>query len=80
MTDVLSIFISFEAFESTIQNLNEAKGYFEKADSNERIREVLYLQARLFNTLGKTKERNKCAMMFRQLHQELPTYGVALLS
>lgn len=69
-----------EAFESTIQNLNEAKGYFEKADSNERIREVLYLQARLFNTLGKTKERNKCAMMFRQLHQELPTYGVALLS
>ncbi|XP_078277244.1 anaphase-promoting complex subunit 5 isoform X2 [Rhinoraja longicauda] len=69
-----------EAFESAIQNLNEAKGYFEKADSNERIREVLYLQARLFNTLGKTKERNKCAMMFRQLHQELPTYGVALLS
>ncbi|XP_078083622.1 anaphase-promoting complex subunit 5 isoform X2 [Mustelus asterias] len=69
-----------EAFESAIENLNEAKIYFEKADCGERIREVLYLQARLFNTLGKTKERNKCAMMFRQLHQELPTYGVPLLS
>uniref|UniRef100_UPI00398F2532 anaphase-promoting complex subunit 5 isoform X2 n=1 Tax=Pristiophorus japonicus TaxID=55135 RepID=UPI00398F2532 len=69
-----------EAFESALQNLNESKMYFEKADCSERIREVLYIQARLFNTLGKTKERNKCAMMFRQLHQELPTYGVPLLS
>ncbi|XP_067861916.1 anaphase-promoting complex subunit 5 isoform X1 [Heptranchias perlo] len=72
--------VKAEAFESAIQNLNEAKVYFEKADCSERIREVLYLQARLFNTLGKTKERNKCAMMFRQLHQELPTCGVPLLS
>uniref|UniRef100_A0A4W3HBM3 Anaphase-promoting complex subunit 5 n=1 Tax=Callorhinchus milii TaxID=7868 RepID=A0A4W3HBM3_CALMI len=69
-----------EALESAIQNLNEAKIYFEKADCKERIREVLYMQARLFNSLNKTQERNKCAMMFRQLHQELPTYGVPLLS
>ncbi|KAM8993501.1 anaphase-promoting complex subunit 5 [Ara ararauna] len=69
-----------EALESAISNLNEAKTYFAKVDCKEQLRDVLYFQARLFHTLGKTQERNKCAMLFRQLHQELPAHGVPLIN
>ncbi|XP_064024731.1 anaphase-promoting complex subunit 5 [Pogoniulus pusillus] len=69
-----------EALESAILNLNEAKSYFAKVDCKEQLRDVLYFQARLFHTLGKTHERNKCAMLFRQLHQDLPAHGVPLIN
>ncbi|NWX85930.1 APC5 protein, partial [Nothoprocta pentlandii] len=69
-----------EALESAISNLNEAKTYFAKVDCKEQLRDVLYFQARLFHTLGKTQERNKCAMLFRRLHQELPAHGVPLIN
>ncbi|XP_074868914.1 anaphase-promoting complex subunit 5 isoform X3 [Carettochelys insculpta] len=69
-----------EALESAILNLNEAKNYFVKVDCKEKLRDVLYFQARLFHTLGKTQERNKCAMLFRQVHQELPAHGVPLIN
>ncbi|KAM9331539.1 anaphase-promoting complex subunit 5 [Gastrophryne carolinensis] len=68
-----------EALESAISNLNEAKTYFGMVDCKEHIRDILYLQARLYNSLGKIQERNKCSMLFRQLHQELPSHGVSLL-
>jgi len=68
------------ALESAILNLNEAKTYLAKVDCKEQLRDVLYFQARLFHTLGKTQERNKCAMLFRQLHQELPAHGVPLIN
>lgn len=68
-----------DALESAILNLNEAKAYFSKVDCKEQIRDILYLQARLYNSLGKIHERNKCAMFFRQIHQELPCHGVSLL-
>ncbi|XP_005989065.1 anaphase-promoting complex subunit 5 isoform X2 [Latimeria chalumnae] len=67
-----------EALELVIQNLNEAKMYFAKLECKERIRDILYFQARVFHSLGNTQERNKCAMIFRQLHQELPSRGVPL--
>ncbi|KAM6423407.1 anaphase-promoting complex subunit 5 isoform 1-T1 [Liasis olivaceus] len=69
-----------EALEAAILNLNEAKTYFAKVDCKEQLRDVLYLQARLFHSLGKTQERNQCAMLFRQLHQEFPARGVPLIS
>ncbi|ELK26337.1 Anaphase-promoting complex subunit 5 [Myotis davidii] len=69
-----------EALEAAIENLNEAKNYFAKVDCKERIRDVVYFQARLYHTLGKTQERNRCAMLFRQLHQELPSHGVPLIN
>ncbi|KAG8456102.1 hypothetical protein GDO86_002050 [Hymenochirus boettgeri] len=68
-----------EALESAILNLNEAKGYFAKVDCKEQIRDILYLQARLFHSLGNIQERNKCSMLFRQMHQELPCHGVSLV-
>ncbi|KAJ7309781.1 hypothetical protein JRQ81_007848 [Phrynocephalus forsythii] len=69
-----------EALESAVLNLNEARTYFAKVDCKEQLRDVLYLQARLFHSLGKTQERNQCAMLFRQLHQELPARGVPLIN
>ncbi|XP_066466020.1 anaphase-promoting complex subunit 5 isoform X1 [Tiliqua scincoides] len=69
-----------EALESAILNLNEAKTYFAKVDCKEQLRDVFYLQARLFHSLGKTQERNQCAMHFRQLDQELPARGVPLIN
>lgn len=69
-----------EALESAILNLNEAKTYFAKVECKEQLRDILYFQARLFHTLGKTQERNKCAMLFRQMHQELPAHGVPLIN
>ncbi|KAL0606782.1 Anaphase-promoting complex subunit 5 [Plecturocebus cupreus] len=69
-----------EALEAAVENLNEAKNYFAKVDCKERIRDVLYFQARLYHSLGKTQERNRCAMRFRQLHQELPAHGVPLIN
>ncbi|KAJ1093145.1 hypothetical protein NDU88_006253 [Pleurodeles waltl] len=69
-----------EALESAILNLNEAKTYFAKVECKEQIRDILYFQARLFNTLGRTQERNRCAMLFRQLHQELPCHGATLIN
>nr|KAF6403027.1 anaphase promoting complex subunit 5 [Molossus molossus] len=69
-----------EALEAAVENLNEAKNYFAKVDCKERIRDVVYFQARLYHALGKTQERNRCAMLFRQLHQELPSHGVPLIN
>ncbi|XP_068101228.1 anaphase-promoting complex subunit 5 [Hyperolius riggenbachi] len=68
-----------EALESAILNLNEAKTYFGMVDCKEQIRDILYLQARLYHSLGNIQERNKCSMLFRQIHQELPSHGVSLL-
>ncbi|XP_043925702.1 anaphase-promoting complex subunit 5 [Protopterus annectens] len=69
-----------EALQSAIQNLNEAKAYFVEVDCKERMRDVFYFQARLFHSLGNLQERNKCAMLFRQLDQELPSHGVPLIT
>ncbi|XP_042297853.1 anaphase-promoting complex subunit 5-like [Sceloporus undulatus] len=69
-----------EALESAILNLNEARTYFAKVDCKDQLRDVYYYQARLYHSLGKTQERNYCAMLFRQLDQELPACGVPLIS
>ncbi|KAH0625596.1 hypothetical protein JD844_015178 [Phrynosoma platyrhinos] len=69
-----------EALESAILNLNEAKTYFAKVDCKDQLRDVYYYQARLYHSLGKTQERNYCAMLFRQLDQELPACGVPLIT
>ncbi|MBN3285982.1 APC5 protein, partial [Polyodon spathula] len=69
-----------QALEVAIQNLEEAGTYFAKVDCKERVRDVYYLQARLYHSLGKTAQRNKCAMLFRQHNQELPSQGVPLIT
>uniref|UniRef100_A0A6Q2XM82 Anaphase-promoting complex subunit 5 n=1 Tax=Esox lucius TaxID=8010 RepID=A0A6Q2XM82_ESOLU len=66
------------ALSLAAQTLGEAAAYFSMLDCKERLRDVHYLQARLHHTLGQTAERNKCAMLFRLLDQELPAPGAAV--
>uniref|UniRef100_A0A8K9Y2D1 Anaphase-promoting complex subunit 5 n=1 Tax=Oncorhynchus mykiss TaxID=8022 RepID=A0A8K9Y2D1_ONCMY len=61
-----------------VQSLGEAAAYFSMLDCKERLRDVHYLQARLHHTLGQTPQRNKCAMLFRLLDQELQAPGAAV--
>lgn len=54
-----------------VDTLNEAAAYFSKLNCKERLRDVHYLQAQLHHALGQTSQRNKSAMLFRLLDQEL---------
>uniref|UniRef100_A0A672JBQ8 Anaphase-promoting complex subunit 5 n=1 Tax=Salarias fasciatus TaxID=181472 RepID=A0A672JBQ8_SALFA len=54
-----------------VDSLNEAAAYFSKLDCKERLRDVHYLHAQLHHSLGQTAQRNKSAMLFRALDQEL---------
>lgn len=68
------------ALEMAVQTLDEAAAYFSKLDCKERLRDVHYLQARVHHSLGHVPERNKCAMLFRLLDQELPSSGAPLIT
>uniref|UniRef100_A0A1A8EEE8 Anaphase-promoting complex subunit 5 n=1 Tax=Nothobranchius kadleci TaxID=1051664 RepID=A0A1A8EEE8_NOTKA len=54
-----------------VGSLNEAAAYFSRLNCKERLRDVHYLQAQLYRSLGQTLESNKSAMLFRLLDQEL---------
>ncbi|GLD52642.1 anaphase-promoting complex subunit 5 [Lates japonicus] len=56
-----------------VDTLNEAAAYFSKLDCKERLRDVHYLQAQLYRSLGQTSQCNKSAMLFRLLDQDLQT-------
>uniref|UniRef100_A0A8B9J7G4 Anaphase-promoting complex subunit 5 n=1 Tax=Astyanax mexicanus TaxID=7994 RepID=A0A8B9J7G4_ASTMX len=58
--------------ELAVQTLGESAVYFSHLNCKLRLREVYYLQARLHHSLGNIQERNKSALLFRLLNQELP--------
>ncbi|XP_036869993.2 anaphase-promoting complex subunit 5 isoform X5 [Manis javanica] len=63
-----------------LQALALSKEYRLQYLASETVLNLAFAQARLYHTLGKTQERNRCAMLFRQLHQELPSHGVPLVN
>ncbi|XP_048857249.1 anaphase-promoting complex subunit 5 isoform X2 [Brienomyrus brachyistius] len=63
------------ALELAVHTLDETASYFSRLGCRERLREVHYLQARLHHLLGHHPQRNKCAMLFRMLDQELQGGG-----
>ncbi|ROL49079.1 Anaphase-promoting complex subunit 5 [Anabarilius grahami] len=68
------------ALEQAVHTLEEAAVYFSRIDCKERMRDIHYLQARLHHTLGNVSQRNKCAMLFRLLDQELPSSGMTVVN
>lgn len=58
---------------SSVNLLNTAIEKFQSAESFFRVKESLYIQARLYHDLGYVTERNKCAHQFRQLDSQYPT-------
>ncbi|XP_037113728.1 anaphase-promoting complex subunit 5 isoform X1 [Syngnathus acus] len=63
---------------SAVDMLNEAAVYFSKLNCKGQLREVHYLQAQLYHSLGQTLQRNKSAMLFRLLDQELQSPALSL--
>uniref|UniRef100_A0A3Q2XZK1 Anaphase promoting complex subunit 5 n=1 Tax=Hippocampus comes TaxID=109280 RepID=A0A3Q2XZK1_HIPCM len=63
---------------SAVDMLNEAAVYFSKLNCKEHLREVHYLQAQLYHSLGQTSQRNKSAMLFRLLDQDLQSPALPL--
>uniref|UniRef100_A0A671Q0X2 Anaphase-promoting complex subunit 5 n=1 Tax=Sinocyclocheilus anshuiensis TaxID=1608454 RepID=A0A671Q0X2_9TELE len=68
------------AVELAVHTLDEAAVYFSQLDCKERMRDIHYLQARLHHSLGNISQRNKCAMLFRLLDQELPSSGMTVVN
>ncbi|KAJ8285807.1 hypothetical protein GJAV_G00031150 [Gymnothorax javanicus] len=68
------------ALQMAVETLTEAAAYFSKLNCKERLRDVHFLQARVYHSLGRVPERNKCAMLFRLLNQELPSSGAPLIT
>uniref|UniRef100_A0A4W4DQM4 Anaphase-promoting complex subunit 5 n=1 Tax=Electrophorus electricus TaxID=8005 RepID=A0A4W4DQM4_ELEEL len=64
--------MQYVTVEMAVQTLAEAAVFFTQLGCKPRLRDVYYLQARLYHTLGNVQERNKCALLFRLLNQELP--------
>lgn len=56
-----------------VDTLDEAATYFSKVGCKEQLREIHYMQAQLYHSLGRTCQCNKSAMLFRLLDQELQT-------
>ncbi|XP_063050550.1 anaphase-promoting complex subunit 5 isoform X2 [Engraulis encrasicolus] len=66
--------------EKAVETLEEAAVYFSRLDCGERLRDIYYLQARLHHSLGHAAQRNKFAMLFRLLDQELPLSGATVMT
>ncbi|XP_038046121.1 anaphase-promoting complex subunit 5-like [Patiria miniata] len=58
---------------SVVQLLQETADGFHKMEAEYRVKDVIYLQAHLYDKLGYTSERNKCALQFRHLDHQYPT-------
>lgn len=59
--------------QQAVDSLKEAASYFSRLNCKERLRDVHYLQAKLHHSLGQASQRNRSAMLFRLLDQELQT-------
>ncbi|XP_070532734.1 anaphase-promoting complex subunit 5-like [Ptychodera flava] len=61
------------ALLSAVRILVEVSHDLQKTEALCKLKEVYYLQARIFNELGDQNERNKSAFLFRQLDQQFPS-------
>lgn len=63
----------------SIDLLEEAKMYYKKVEAFARVKDVLFLQARLYHSIGMGKEQNSCALEFRLLDEEFKSQRPSLL-
>lgn len=68
---LLLLFLLADQWRLALDTLTEAAAHFSQLDCRERLRDVHYLQAQLHHLLGQTLQRNRAAMTFRLLDQEL---------
>ncbi|KAK3923376.1 Anaphase-promoting complex subunit 5 [Frankliniella fusca] len=63
----------FRVVTEAISTLERAKSLFNKVEAISRVKDVLYLQALLFNEVDNVVGRKKCALEFRALDEQHPT-------
>ncbi|KAL3285340.1 hypothetical protein HHI36_019448 [Cryptolaemus montrouzieri] len=68
-----------EVIKKGADMLNEVKDLFKRAEAYSRMKDVLYLQAKLYNKIGMRQERNRCAMNYRELDSEYVTKNMTTL-
>lgn len=62
-----------EVIKNAIKSLDKVKDGFEKVEAYSRVKDVLYLQARLYHVIGMRDEKNQCALAYKQINEEYPT-------
>ncbi|XP_050302201.1 anaphase-promoting complex subunit 5 [Anthonomus grandis grandis] len=60
-------------------SLEKVKMGFSKVEAYSRVKDVLYLQAQLYNILNMKQERNDCSLEYRILDEEHPTKNIQTL-
>ncbi|KAF7285981.1 hypothetical protein GWI33_008285 [Rhynchophorus ferrugineus] len=63
----------------TAHSLSLIKSEFEKIQAYSRAKDVLYLQAQLYNMVNMKNERNTCALEYKLLNEEHPSKNVQTL-
>lgn len=57
-----------ESRKTALKYLDKAKAHFEKVEALGKVKSVLHLQAVVYDLLEMKKERNRCAMEFKELN------------
>ncbi|KAL1501123.1 hypothetical protein ABEB36_006508 [Hypothenemus hampei] len=68
-----------EVILKAIKSLDRVKLNFKKVEAHSRVKNLLYLQAKLYDLLDMKEKRNLCAMEYRLLDDETPAKNIHLL-
>ncbi|KAK3604057.1 hypothetical protein CHS0354_028690 [Potamilus streckersoni] len=68
------------ALLAAVNILDSVVDMFRTVEAFMRVKDALYYQARLYNELNYTAERNKCAYQFKQLDLQYPTLSKACVN
>uniref|UniRef100_A0A8C4QRY7 Anaphase-promoting complex subunit 5 n=1 Tax=Eptatretus burgeri TaxID=7764 RepID=A0A8C4QRY7_EPTBU len=69
-----------QALQQALSNLNQAQRWLLAANCGPATRDTAYLQARICHQLGLFSQRNKHALVFKQLQTEFPTHSTPPLT
>ncbi|XP_030765608.1 anaphase-promoting complex subunit 5 [Sitophilus oryzae] len=61
------------------QSLETVKSGFQRIEAFSRAKDVLFLQAHLYNSVSMNNERNQCSLDYRLINEEHPTKNIQTL-
>ena len=72
---LIPLFLFLSAIKDAVEILEDVIRWCRKLEAHSRTKDVIYYQARLYNELGAVPERNECALEFRLLDEQYPTWN-----
>lgn len=66
--------IRTEVIAESVRLLKKVRECYKQVEAYSKVKETVYLQALLSHEIGYVKQRNRCAMEFRQLDEQCPTH------